>query len=802
MDVLRACGVLDTPPDADLDGLTAVAAALAGTPIALISLVDAERQWFKAKVGLGASETPRSISFCGHAILGDVPFVVRDATRDPRFADNPLVCGAPNVVFYVGIPLRVGPSRMPVGTLCVIDHTPHELPEATLGHLCAVARQVELALELRRRERDLQQRIVDRRMREDEVRTLIDTMDAGIVVQERGGTIVSCNPSACRILGLSADQLAGRTSMDPRWRAITAEGATFPGEGHPAMVSFRTGKPVTNIVMGIRMEGEEQRWVLINAQPLGLEADGAPERVVCSFLDITALRREETKRHRAEERAEKFFTISLDLFCLTSFDGKFLRVNPAWRDVLGWTEQELTSLAQLELVHPEDRERTIAEIARLASGASSVAFETRFRKRDGSYRHLAWTCAGVPSHGCIMAVARDVTDQRAHEAELVRARHAAESAHRAKSEFLATMSHEIRTPMNGVLGMTEVLLGTPLQDEQRSMLFAIKDSGTALLQILNDVLDWSRIEAGRLPLEIGPVDTCKVARDVTIVLGAQAQAKSLALRVETSGEAALDSLGDPGRVRQVLMNLVGNAIKFTERGQVTVRVERVSSSDGGPEGACQISVTDSGIGMSEEAVGRLFERFTQVDSSNARRATGTGLGLAISRQLVLAMSGTISVTSKPEQGTTFTVRLPLAPPRPKEAAMAPLPPERTDGTQLRILVAEDNPVNQRVARALLQREGHEVHVVANGNGAVSAYQEGGWDLVLMDMQMPEMDGIQATEVIREIERCSKKPRVRIVALTASVMPEQRQACFAAGMDDILGKPFTIEALRRVLQQAA
>ena len=793
--ILRRCGILDTAPEPDFDGLVALAAYVAGTPVALISLVDHSRQWFKARHGLDVNETPRAFAFCAHAILGQDPFMVEDALADVRFADNPLVQSGPQVRFYLGLPLRIGPAQLPLGTMCVIDRRPRSLDAGGIEALRLLARQAELLIEQRLRQREVEDRLLAVAAEEERIRALVLSMDEGLVVHRRDGRIVSCNPAAERILGISADQLIGLTSLDPRWRAVRADGTPFPGEEHPSMQALATRAPVRGVVMGIGTSGMDQRWILINAQPTAGDEHGEPQGVVVSFSDITALRREEAERLRAERQVDRFFTLSLEMLCIASADGRFLRINPAWTRVLGWSDAELLGHPYIEFVHPDDRERTRIEASRISQGGAATVSENRYRCRDGGWRVLRWMSVG--DGDVVIAAAHDVTDERARECELVRAKETAEAAVCAKSEFLATMSHEIRTPMNGVIGLTDLLLDTQLGPEQREMLDSIRDSGRALLAILNDILDWSRIQAGRLPLESVAVDPRTVLRDVTTVLRPQAEAKGL--RLDLILECERPVLGDAGRIRQVLFNLIGNAIKFTAAGSVRVGYADLRADGQHPSGSGAFTIEDTGIGIPDDHIGLLFERFTQVDASTTRRFGGSGLGLAICRQLASLMQGSITVRSVLGQGSVFTLRLPLASAAP---VRADLKPERSGPAPrpLRLLLAEDNLINQRVAIGLLTRAGHQVEVTTNGVEAVAAFARGGWDGVLLDVQMPEMDGLEAARVMRATELAAGRSRLPIVAITASAMTDERAACLAAGMDDVLAKPLTREALDRLLER--
>ena len=387
--------------------------------------------------------------------------------------------------------------------------------------------------------------------------------------------------------------------------------------------------------------------------------------------------------------------------------------------------------------------------------------------------------------------------QAAH-GQLELARRAAEEASQAKSKFLAHMSHEIRTPMNGILGMTELLSRGRLDDAQARQVQAISGCGKSLMAILNDLLDLSKIEAGRLQLESQAFDLHQAVRDCCELMSAHAADKGLSLTVELPDSVPRHVVGDLLRLQQVLRNLLGNALKFTPHGAVTVAV-----GHGPRTGELRFSVRDSGIGISDEACERLFKPFEQADSSTSRRYGGTGLGLSISRELVQMMGGNIGVQSTPGVGSEFFFTLPL-PLAPEGAQRVAPPPAQASSTAWsgapQVLLVEDNEVNLLYAEAVLKDMGAAVSVARDGVQALAAVQQQPFDLVLMDCNMPGMDGLSATPRLREIERRLGRRRTPVVAFSANAMAEDRDAFASAGMDDFIAKPYRGDELRAVVER--
>ncbi|SMG31501.1 hybrid sensor histidine kinase/response regulator [Dethiosulfovibrio salsuginis] len=674
-------------------------------------------------------------------------------------------------------------------------------------------------------------------------------------------------------------------------------------------------------------------------------ADGRP-MIMIAVRDVMEKIVMERSLNDALEELEHYFNSSLDLLCIATTSGQFIKLNPEWERVLGFPLEELTGTMFIDLVHPDDREKTFEAMEILRSGERVSRFENRYLCKDRSYRNIEWR--STAKGPLIYAIARDITDKietekalRESNKKLLETSAKAEASNRSKGEFLANMSHEIRTPMNGIIGMIELLLTTDLTKEQMGYAKTVQDSAASLLDLIDDVLDFSKIEAGMIDLDNSDFDLRDMLYQVIDLLALRAYDKRIELIPFIEPSVPSIFKGDRGRIRQILINLIGNGIKFTDKGEVCVHLSLEDKVNLGQ--TVRFSVLDTGIGVKKDDGTDIFDKFTQADRSTSRKYGGTGLGLAISKQLVTAMGGEIGFNSPcnprgpggpgsefwfyiPLRGFTvsqhekdlaldglkilviddnqtvgstiaktlnnfgasvevvqeglvgfLTMKRALSQKSPFDLAvidedmadidgltlkgmiekderfnhtriitmrspggqginhnvevyvMKPIQPQKLRSAVLsalsqngeehpslassekrsgpaqkgmtgRVLVAEDSKTNQRVVMALLKKMGLDGIAVENGREALRELEKGKYDLILMDVQMPVMDGLEATWYIRKFPPSDPNYDIPIVALTACAMEEDRERCIKGGMDDYLSKPITPNSLRKALKK--
>ncbi len=970
---LHDLNLLDSPPEARFDRVTRLARELFDVPIALISLVDSERQWFKSHDGLDARQTGRAESFCSHALLSDSVMVVENACEDERFVDNPLVTGEPAIRFYAAQSLR-GPRGHRVGTLCLIDREPREFPPEQQALLRDLALVVENELQpmgtassgetvvedpwVRRREmltsmlsgrgiallcslvmalgilligsrwdaqnleehRNLQERRVLellgqwRGRLESELNTRLHLVHgvAGLVHAEREVTDETFQRFAEKMAG---DVSAIRSLQLAPGGVVTL---VWPFESNRAAIGHDLlGDPARRVAAEAAIK-QRGIWIagplrliqggvaLIGRRPifLGDAADGAEEKFwgfatilidLPEFLDSIGLQKEQ-EGIRFGLRGTDSLGVGGDVFFGDPdvFSGEVLRVGvtlPAgsWqlagKPVTGWSPTwpgqarfrvalmmgaALAALLLYFLMRSPARlrERVNAALASQERSAQQfsdavealqegfaiydaadrlVAFNERFRDlysvcepviRVGAsfeeiarygvaHGQFAGVSADVPGalqsgvearlalhrrpeirfeehlrdgrwlqvverrmrDGGTVTFHLDITELKDKEQELIDARQRAEVANQAKSAFLATVSHEVRTPLNSVLGLIGLLKDVEeLPARERERAETAHQSAQHLLIILNEILDISKMEENRLELEEGPFCPAETVHSVFRLIEGVARKKGLEMKLSQAPLEGRWVLGDEGRFRQVVLNIVSNAVKFTDHGHVELRADCVETDDGGL--GLKIAVQDTGIGFDDASAEQLFEPFSQLEAHSSRRYEGTGLGLAICKRLVSLMGGSLEGTGKVGEGACFTLSLELpSTPAPQDAGPesgdAALTPAELGWRDIRVLLVEDSPTNQIVFQSMMEGTGYRVDVAASGEEALHALQDLPYDLVMMDVYMPGMDGLQTTQALRKLDACREIP---VIALTANAMRGDRERFIAAGMDDYLPKP--------------
>ncbi len=649
------------------------------------------------------------------------------------------------------------------------------------------------------------QDVTERRRHEDELRKareiaerIIDDGPVAITQVDRDGKIVFANRNAQRLFCLDKPDIETLCYNAPEWLITDVDGAPFPDERLPFSQVMSTGQCVYDVRHAIVMPNGDRTILSINGAPLHDE-QGRIDRVVFTIQDIT-------EREKSDEHLLKYKQIvssTLDGISLLDRDYRYVIVNKSYELFSNKRKEDLVGISIAEYLGEKVFNENIKTEFDKCLNGETIKFQNWFEYPTLGKRYVEITYSPyINAKGDISGVVantRDITEQKIFEERLLAAKQQAEAANQAKSEFLANMSHEIRTPLNGIVGMMQLLRTTSLDPDQNKFVQLALISANRLTRLLSDILDLSRIEAGMLAIH--EVEFCihDLGNSISDLFSITARDKGVHMDCDIDTKIPVQLVGDEARIRQILFNLVGNALKFTSRGGVRLKITSLNSHNGDDFNVL-FSVCDTGIGIPEDKLKDLFKPFVQVDSSYTRSVQGAGLGLAIVKRLVGLMGGKISVESSVGEGTCVRVFLPL-----KLSAGARIPGRdeetgqpRETSHKLRILLAEDDPSNALPTRKLLEKAGHTVVLAEDGRQVLDMLKQQDFDLILMDIQMPTMSGMEATMAIRSSTDPGIKRDIPIIALTAYAMIGDREKFLAAGMNDYLAKPVRMEELEQVL----
>ena len=773
---------------------TRIAEALFGGAEASVVLVDGDKVWRCGGSLVGGDTRPTGVLY------------VMEQGRQSWLADleaDPVMLAQvdttrPYARFWAGAPVRLADGAT-IGVLTVMAAEPRAYDKALAARLQDLADSVADECERARAAETAAERDRELRAAREVMSTFVGSVPIESVMTNKDLRVLTATPRWLESLGLTEAEAVGRTLQE-----ISAEAFAYFQDRFERCLA---GEVVQDPRVRVVTASGQRKWMNLELTPWRDER-GEIVGVVSAAHDVT----ETVTAMRSLERTQQRLQLATEMANLQVYDVDYQRrsIVTAGKALFPLEEAEDKQVAEAvftggtaKFVDPRDRERVAEAGRRFHKDAAPYEIEYRVLRDSGEEFWIAEMMQAIRGDDGKMrrmiGAMQNITARKQSERALISAKEEAEAATRAKSAFLATMSHEIRTPLNGVLGMAQAMAAGALDAAQRERLEVIRQSGETLLAVLNDVLDLSKIEAGRLELEEAEFDIGAVAAGAHAAFTAVAAQNGLAFDLSVTRAAAGVYSGDATRVRQVLNNLISNALKFTEAGRVRVSIARRGA-------ALTLTVADTGIGMGPAQQASLFQKFAQADASTTRRFGGTGLGLAICRELTELMGGRIEVKSAAGRGSTFVVSLPLprGERRVRNAAAprtTPAPAQSSRGAGLRVLAAEDNPVNQLVLRALLAQVGVEPVMVGDGVDAVAAWESSDWDVILMDVQMPRMDGPTATRFIRERELAQRRRRTPIVALTANAMTHQVNEYLACGMDGFVAKPIEIDRLFAALEAA-
>ena len=774
--------------ESPFDRLTALACAMFDMPHAMIGVCDGDRTVFRANVGLGQSQMPRNLTATNLvASLGPgAVLVIENGLTDERVRNHPMVTGKPHLRFFAGVGI-VNAAGESVGAIGVMDVRPRPRPSDTeIDNLKLLARMAGEILDRAEAARQQDEQMELLRLAEEMAGVGHWRMDAETFQStwsDRVYAIYGVNPET---FDPNLDDAVAFFHPEDRARIQEA-----------VMHGVQTGEGFRTRARLIRADGEE-RLVETHAKT-ERGPDGRVKAMIGVFQDVTEAEQAVMRITESERRYRLLASRATDIIVTYGVDGLVTYVSPSLEAATGYPPEALIGRPATSFIHPDDvpaLTESFRKFVKAPPEYSQRGVTYRGLPRDGEVRWFeARTSIVRDDNGRVVEfqdVVRDVTDTKRLEEALIEARDRAEAGARAKSEFLANMSHELRTPLTSVIGFSGLLQkSAKLPPAERTWANRIATASDALLGVINDILDYSKLEADAVDLDPEPFDPRAMAEGAAAIVESQCLARGLNLIVDVSADLPASLMGDEGRLRQVTLNFLSNAVKFTSAGAIRLTVAEDA-------GRLRVAVSDSGIGIAPDKIAQLFDRFTQADASTTRVYGGTGLGLAISHRLIEMMGGQIGADSRPGEGSTFWFMIPL---RCAEAAgIKAAPADMVVPPGLRVLMADDASANRELVTAIMGGLGVDLDTVCDGAEAVEAVRLGGYDLVLMDVHMPVMDGLAATRAIRAME--GAVARTPIVALTANVQPEHVERCLAAGMDGHVGKPIQLMELLDVMNRAS
>ncbi|MDP2259163.1 MAG: ATP-binding protein [Caulobacter sp.] len=772
--------------------VTRLARSASNSPFAYVVLVDADRVWMSGFEGVPEKFGDLADSTTAHTLGQGAVWREDLSALSP---DHPWVKGPPHARFYCNAPITLSNGAR-LGALCVVGPQPRERDERLMADLADLAALLAEAIERLRAGR-----IAEEAAREARAATVLKdaimrASPVALGMTDRDLRYLFVNDRWVEEKGIPESEALGRT-MEELFPA------SYPSleESYRACLAGETLATDRILVPSHRLP---DRWLRGTLCPWH-DSTGEIGGLISMSHDVSGVISSLELAERSTKRLELALDIAEVLVYEVNYRTRTLRVDGAADTFFGGAlSYDDVARDMWVTVHPEDRPAAVEAWDRHLRDGTPFRTEYRLNPPDG--REVWAFSAAELLYGedgridGVLGVLKNITARKQSEVAIMRARDAAEAANRAKSEFLANMSHEIRTPLNGVMGVASALAQTPLTDAQAEMVGLIETSGQTLEAILADVLDLARVEAGRLELKAEPFDLGDCLNSAAALFRPAVEGKALGFDIDIAPEAQGAFVGDAVRIRQILCNLLSNAVKFTSTGRLGLRAAARDEARGRTR--LTLTVSDTGIGFLPEVKARLFERFQQADGSITRRYGGTGLGLAISRALAEAMGGDLEAESTPGEGATFTLTLYLTrAAKPAAAEPVALSALSHGEREPRVLLAEDHPINRKVVELLLGQVGVDLVSVENGAEAVEAAAAGSFDLILMDMQMPVMDGLTAIRAIRQDERARRAPPTPIWALSANALPEHIEASMAAGADGHLTKPISGGALIQVLATA-